>query len=144
MPSMWIGLNLRLWTLAALILACSDEPTAIIPCTDDQQVEVVVSGDPIPVFSWIPACGMASLQVFQGTGTGPSSWVLYTGANAEQNPLRSGIRYGEPPPEAVEFTPAAELESGTEYRVVVYRWVGEGPGGPGSIFERGSTTFDAE
>jgi hypothetical protein len=67
--------------------------------------------------------------------------VLYTGPNAEQNPLRSGIRYGDAPPEALEPASATDLVKNTEYRVEVYRWVGEGPGGPGSLFPRGSATF---
>jgi hypothetical protein len=135
-----------LWSLPALTLACSDgvEPTPIIPCTDEQEVEVVVSGRSNPVFAWTPACGMASLQVFSATGTGASSWVLYTGPNAEQNPLRSNIRYGDAPPEALEPAPASDLASDVEYQVVVYRWVGEGPGGPGSLFPRGSATFTTD
>jgi hypothetical protein len=140
MPRIW---HRRLWFLPALTLACSDgvEPTPIVPCTDEQEVEIVVSGHRTPVFTWAPACGMASLQVFPTTGTGGSSWVLYTGPNAHQNPLRSGIRYGDAPPEAFEAAPPSDLESGREYEVIVFRWVGEGPGGPGSLFPRGSATF---
>ena len=99
-----------------------------------------MSQDPLPVFTWTPACGMASLQVFPTDG-GPSTWVLYTGSNAEQNPLRSGVRYGVAPPETIEPTPATGLAAGTNYAVLVYRWIGEPGGNLGSIFERGSATF---
>ena len=83
---------------------------------------------------------MASLQVFSATGTGASSWVLYTGDNAPQNPLRSGIRYGDAAPEAVEPASARDLVSGMQYQVVVYRWVGDN-GVLGTLLQRGSATF---
>jgi hypothetical protein len=129
-------------TLVAFSLGCSDgvEPTPIVPCADDQEVEVLVSADQTPVFEWSPACGMASLQVFPTTGSPTSGWTLYTGARAPENPLRSGVRYGQAPPEALEPAPATALIKDTEYTVIVYRWLGE-PGGTGSLFAQGSATF---
>jgi hypothetical protein len=129
-------------SILVLSLACSDGigPTPTEPCADDQEVVVSVSADQVPVFTWTPACGMASLQVFPSTGAPESGWVLYTGNRAAENPLRSGIRYGERPPEAIEPAPATALTPGTEYTAVVYRWVGES-GGPGGLFPRGSVTF---
>jgi hypothetical protein len=129
--------------LALVTLACSDgvEPTPIVPCADDQDVEVSVSRDATPVFTWSPACGMASLQVFPTTGSQTSGWVLYTGSRAPENPLRSGVRYGEAPPEALEPAPATPLTPDTEYTVVVYRWVGEPGGELGSLFPRGPAVF---
>ena len=132
------------WTLAALTIACSDgvEPTPIVPCTDDQEVEVLVSADKTPVFRWSPACGMASLEVSPTTGSGTSGWVLFTGSRAAENPLRSGIRYGQARPEALEPGPATELWPGTEYSVVVYRWIDfDESGGGGSLLPQGSATF---
>jgi hypothetical protein len=128
--------------LLSLTLACSDGigPTPTEPCTDDQEVEVSVSADRVPVFTWTPACGMASLQIFPTVGPPESGWVLYTGSNAAENPLRSGIRYGTRPPEAIEPAPATALTPGADYTVVVYRWLGE-VGGPGGLFPRGSATF---
>ena len=130
--------------LVALTLACSDgvEPTPIVPCGDDQEVEVLVSADKTPVFTWSPACGMASLEVRPTTGSGGSTWLLFTGPRAAENPLRSGIRYGEAPPEALEPGPATELMPDTEYAVVVSRWVDFGePGGGGSLLPQGEATF---
>ena len=131
-------------TLAALTLACSDgvEPTPIVPCADDQEVEVLVSADKTPVFTWSPACGMASLEVRPTTGSSFSGWTLFTGPRAAENPLRSGIRYGEAPPEAVEPGPATELVPDTEYSVVVSRWVDfDESGAGGSLLPQGSATF---
>ncbi len=142
MTRLWSGSVRLAFTLAALTLACSDgvEPTPIVPCADDQEVEVLVSADQTPVFTWSPACGMASLQVFPTMGDPTAGWVLYTGSRAPENPLRSGVRYGEAPPEALEPGPATALVPDTEYTVVVYRWLGES-GGPGSLFLQGAATF---
>ena len=131
-------------TLAALTLACSDGvgPTPIVPCADGQEVEVLVSADQTPVFTWSPACGMASLEVRPTTGSSFSGWTLFTGPRAAENPLRSGIRYGEAPPEAVEPGPATELVPDTEYSVVVSRWVDfDESGAGGSLLPQGSATF---
>src|SRR5918997_3306730 len=131
-------------TLATLTLACSDgvEPTPIVPCAHDQEVEVLVSSDKTPVFTWSPACGMASLEVRPTTGSSFSGWTLFTGPRAAENPLRSGNRYGEAPPEAVEPGPATELVPDTEYSVVVSRWVDfDESGAGGSLLPQGSATF---
>ena len=102
----------------------------------------MVSADRTPVFTWSPACGMAALQVFATTGSGSSGWSLFTGARAAENPLRSGIRYGEAPPEALEPGPATDLVPGTEYTVVVSRWLDfNEPGEGGSLLPQGSATF---
>lgn len=125
---------------AALMASCSDSggPSSV-PCADDQQVAVSVSAGPRPTFTWAPACGMTSVQVFPSAGP-PAAWVLYGGANAADNPLRSGILYGEPPAGTVEAAPEAALQAGTEYEATVYRWIGA-PGGPGGPFPRGSARF---
>jgi hypothetical protein len=97
----------------------------------------MVSADPTPLFSWEPACGFASLQVWDQNQT--SGWVLYTGARAPDNPLRSGIRYGQAPPGAIEPAPATPLTKSINYTVAVYRWIGDEAGG--SLFPAGSATF---
>jgi hypothetical protein len=126
--------------VALLLLSCSDsalEP--IVACTDDQEVTVAVSAGTIPRFTWDPSCGMASVQVW-ATETSTDGWVLYSGSHAAENPLPSGLRYGEIPPKGLEPVDPVPLRRGAEYVVAVYRWVGE-PGGPGSIFERGRANF---
>ena len=120
---------------------CSDslgfEP--IIACADSQSVSVQVSSSGIPRFTWAPTCGMASIQVFADSdGTG--RWVVYSGPAAAENPLPSGIRYGQVPPKGVAPGGAQPLSRGVTYRIMVFRWIGDS-GGPGSLFERGSATF---
>jgi hypothetical protein len=122
------------------LLTCSDsafEP--IVACTDDQEVTIQVSAGATPRFTWDPSCGMASIQVW-ATETSSDGWVLYSGSHAAENPLPSGLRYGEVPPKGLEPADPVPLRTGVEYRVAVYRWIGE-PGGPGSIFERGHGIF---
>jgi hypothetical protein len=126
--------------LASLVSGCGDgvEPTPIVPCGDDQEVIVSVNSDPIPVFEWSPACGMASMQVFPSNGS-ETSWALFTGSNSAQNPLRSRIRYGRAPSGTLAPAPATKLEPGIEYLVTVYRWVGDSQFGAHVPF--GSATF---
>jgi hypothetical protein len=125
-----------------LVTSCSDGlgPEPIVACEPEQEVTVSVNSDRVPFFTWSPACGMASIQVFPTSGSPTSGWVLYTGSHAAENPLRSGIRYGTAPSEALEPGPATALAPGVEYTIVVYRWVGD-PGGLGSLFPRGSAPF---
>jgi hypothetical protein len=130
------------WLPALVILSvgCSEASAPPVEtCTDDQAVTIHVSAGMQPAFTWTPACGMTSIMVFPAAGP-PAAWVVYGGAIAASNPLRSGIRYGQAPPGTFEATPPAALQGGTEYEVLVYRWLGE-PGGEGGPFQRGSTTF---
>jgi len=111
----------------------------IIACSDSQTVTLQVTASISPRFTWAPACGMASLQVLADSG-GAARWIVYSGSAAPENPLPSGIRYGQLPPKGEASGGAQPLTSGISYRVAVYRWVGAA-GGPGSLFERGNATF---
>jgi hypothetical protein len=82
---------------------------------------------------------MASLRAEPSSVPSPA-WALYTGGRAADNPLRSGIRYGQAPPEALELESATTLEPGTEYTVTVSRWLGDSAG-HGSLLPQGSATF---
>ena len=135
-------LALAVGALASVLgIGCSDsfgfDP--IVACSDSQTVTVQVTASVTPRFTWAPACGMASLQVFLDSG-GAGRWIVYSGPAAPENPLPSGIRYGQLPPKGVAPGGAQPLSSGVSYRVVLYRWVGAA-GGPGSLFERGSATI---
>ena len=90
-------------------------------------------------FTWQPTCGMASIQVFSTEGAS-GGWVLYSGRYAPENPLPSGIRYGQVPPKGLQPAAASPLSRGAQYQVVVFRWIGD-PGGLGSLFGRGHATF---
>lgn len=127
--------------LFAGVLACSDDLgfDPIVTCSDSQAVTVRVDATGTPRFTWQPSCGMASLQVLPDTGT-TGGWVLYSGTYAAENPLPSGIRYGQVPPKGIAPSAAQPLASGVTYHVTVYRWIGQ-PGGPGSLFQRGDAVF---
>jgi hypothetical protein len=129
--------------ITGLFLAsCSSDPAAPVvePCSDDQEVTLTVGGGLRPAFTWTPACAMSSVFVSPAAGV-PASWVLYTRTDSpDDNPLRTGLRYGEEPAGTIEAAPEATLQAGTLYEVTVFRWIGD-PGGPGSIFARGNITF---
>ena len=124
--------------MALLVAGCSDGagPGPIQSCASDQEVNVTVSNNEVPLFTWDPPCGLSSLTVWDQNQT--SGWVLFTGSRSAENPLRSGIRYGVAPPEALEPAPASPLTSDS-YTVTVYRWIGEPDAG--SHFPVGSATF---
>ena len=121
-----------------LLVSCSDGFEPIVACTDDQEVTIQVSAGTTPRFTWDPSCGMASVQVL-ATETSRDGWVLYTGSHAAENPLPSGLRYGEVPPNGLETTDPVALRRGVEYQVTVYRWIGD----PrfGVLFLRGHAIF---
>jgi len=140
MTTQRLNFLLKRFGIALLLASCSHsafEP--IVACTDQQQVTVLVSSGTSPRFTWDPSCGMASVQVW-ATESSSDGWVLYSGSYASENPLPSGLRYGEVPPKGLQPADPSPLRRGIEYRVAVYRWLGE-PGGPGGLFERGNTTF---
>jgi hypothetical protein len=126
--------------LSVLLAACSDSPQEppLEECVDNQ-VTLTATQGAVPTFSWSPSCGMSSMQVFPSSG-GASVWVFYGGEQAETNPFRSPINYGHAPSGAFVATGPEPLRAGTEYTVIVYRWIGD-PGGGGSIFDAGSATF---
>src|SRR5688572_15020151 len=131
-------LRLGVRVVALLVAGCSDGvgPRLIESCASDQEVNVMVSNDEVPLFTWDPPCGLASLTVWDPNQT--SGWALYTGSRSAENPLRSGIRYGVAPSEALEPARASPLTS-DPYTVTVYRWIGEP--GAGSHIPVGSATF---
>ena len=135
----WSRSHTQLVVLSALLGACGDSPheVSLEECPNDE-VTVTVSAASPPQFSWSPRCGMASLQVYPSAG-GPSVWVLYSGGQAATNPFRSGIVYGHAPVGALEVTGPAPLSRGIEYRVLVYRWIGDGLGG--NLFVAGAGSF---
>jgi hypothetical protein len=120
--------------------ACSDgvEPTPTVPCDENQDVTLSVSSGASPVFTWAPACGMAALEVM-AEADATFTWALSTGPQAPQNPLRSGVRYGDVPSEATQLGPALSLSPGM-YRVTVSRWAGD-PAGTGSPMPAGEVLF---
>ena len=114
----------------------------VVACNDTQTVAVHVefASFPAPRFTWTPACGMAWLSVWPDTGL--AVWQVSSGTHAAENPLRSGITYGQLPPDGVDKTVGGvqPLIRGAHYQVVVYRWVGQ-IGGGGSSFSRGQADF---
>lgn len=121
--------------LMGLLGSCSGDPSDV-PLEDcpGDTVALAVSAGRAPMISWTPACGMSALDVFPAAG-GSSLWVLYSGAQAAENPLRSGIAYGHAPRGALEVTGPVPLAAGTVYRVAIYRYI------DGTRLQAGVATF---
>jgi hypothetical protein len=121
--------------LVGLLGSCSGGPSdvALEDCPGNT-VNLSVSVGLAPTISWTPACGMSSLDVFPAAG-GASLWVLYSGAHAAENPLRSGIVYAHAPPDALQVSGPVPLIPGTEYTVAVYRYI------DGTRLQAGVATF---
>ena len=90
-----------------------------------QNVQVVVSNDATPVFSWAPGCGMSSLSV----ETVPSSvggpvQTVWGFSVPENNPVGPAIRYGQAPRGATLWSAPQPLVTGTRYHIRVAQTVG--------------------
>jgi hypothetical protein len=134
----WGGAGTAVLT-AWMCAGCADDTApAVESCADDQQVTTQVGAGTQPAFTWSPACGMTSVLVFP-VESPAATWVVYGGSRAASNPLHSGLRYGQAPAGTFEATPAAALQVGTEYEVLLNRWIGDSvSGGP---FQRGYVRF---
>lgn len=125
--------------LIGFIAGCADGTAPPLePCADDQEVTIRVSAGIDPAFTWSPACGMTSIRVFP-VAAEAAVWVVYGGARAVSNPLHSGLRYGQAPAGTYQAAPPAVLKVGTEYEVLLARWIGDSvEGGP---LQRGHVVF---
>ena len=119
----------RALPIAFVVLAgaCGDTaaPTEpLVPCAVDQEVTVSVTAEALPLITWSPNCTLALMTVKPETDQPTLHWSVYSGDRAPENPLASGIRYGELPDGFLQEISAKPLVPGTAYRVTVYRFVG--------------------
>ena len=120
------------------LAACSGNSLEPIrPCPGDDWVTIDVSPGTTPRFTWRPACGMAQLGVVP-IADSFHGWRLYA-ADMAENPLPSGIRYGEVPEMGVEDAPADTLVPGVVYQVILLRWLDDR--GANGAYPRGFAYF---
>lgn len=119
---------MRLPVVLACVLAgnefyCSAPPTAVVSeSCSGTTVTVVVSTGPVPITSWSPGCGMSRLVVFPESGSS-ALWTVYGSDGASENPIRSGVRYGQTPGDARTVAGPERLERGVTYLVELSRLV---------------------
>ncbi len=90
-----------------------------------QNVQVVVSNDATPVFSWAPACGMSSLSVETvPSSVGETGQAVWGFSVPENNPVGPAIRYGQAPSGATLWVAPQPLVAGTRYHIRVAQTVG--------------------
>ena len=121
---------MRLLVVLACVLAgnefyCSTSPTALVfESCSSTTVTVVVATGPVPITSWSPGCGMSRLIVLPDSGSS-ALWTVDGDAGASENPIHSGVRYGQTPGEARTVAGPARLERGVTYRVEISRLICE-------------------
>jgi hypothetical protein len=106
------------------VASCSDAVAPRESCPDEQ-VTAAVSAGARPLLSWSPACGMAALTVFPVDMSMNTGWALYSDVDIAENPLPSGIRFGQAPNvTGVIDTEDRPLIRGKLYRLTLYRGYG--------------------
>jgi hypothetical protein len=116
--------HLVLVALAVTSLRCSDSPSQppLEPCPGDT-VTLQASAGLTPLFTWLPTCGVAFLEVYPEPG-GAALWTIYAeSGSGPRNPIPTGIRYGTTPLNARTVAGPQPLQLGTAYRVRVSRLV---------------------
>ena len=90
-----------------------------------QNVQVAVTSEATPLFTWSPACGMSGLTVetvpSSASGSAEAVWAFFV---PESNPVGPSIRYGQAPSGANVSVAARSLVAGTSYRVRLAHTVG--------------------
>ena len=90
-----------------------------------QNVQVAVSTEATPLFSWAPACGISSLLVETvPSSIGGSVQTVWGFSVPETNPVGPGIRYGQAPSGASIWSGPHPLVAGTRYHIRVAQTVG--------------------
>jgi hypothetical protein len=126
------------WLAVAVVLlvACSDdEPAApiVVPeCSDP--LTITVTADSVLTFSWTPYCRLMGWLI-ELAADGGDKWIVWSeGSNSVAPP----ITYGIVPDGATQVHYAGPLIHGTEYKLLLHRWIGPGPRDRATI---ASTTF---
>ncbi|HKA57600.1 MAG TPA: hypothetical protein VKD28_03225 [Gemmatimonadales bacterium] len=130
---------------AALLIAgnqfyCATSPGVVaFGYCPDNNVTVHVAPGVNPMFSWSPSCGISGLTVFVESDV-TALWTVNGSASANDNPIESGVRYGQTPADARTVTGPLQLQRGVAYRVQVRRLICE-RGSPCYVMAAGETRF---
>ena len=116
----------RRWRWIAVVLGvtlvgCAGEPLVDPPIECAGTVEITVTNDTIPTFSWTPECTIGRLIIEEGV---EERWgTETTGANTYQSP----IVYGVHPPNSSKEEKPQPLFLDTEYTVSAWRFFSVDP-----------------
>lgn len=112
----------RTAALLLTALSCS-RTTALEGCV--QNVQVAVSTDAGPIFSWSPACGISALSVVTvPSAPGVTVESMWAFSVPEQKPIGPSVLYGTAPAHATVSTQPRALVVGATYRVRVTQTTG--------------------
>jgi len=101
----------------AFALTCSDSSEPTLEHCPGDTVAVQVAAGMTPFFTWLPACGVAFLEVYPSSGGG-ALWTVYADSGrGSENPIPSGVRYGITPQHGRTVAGPQQLQSGTMYEI---------------------------
>jgi hypothetical protein len=110
--------------LLATLFAC-EGASSVSPPGCVQNVEVAVTPEKTPLFSWAPACGISALSVETvPSSTSVSPEVVWAFFVSESQPFGPWIRYGQAPSGANVSVAPKSLVTGATYRVRVVQTLG--------------------
>ena len=122
---MWCRHSIPFTAAVAVLVACDDDVTGpAAECTDDTGVVTVsVSNATRPIVSWDPACPVAMFLVEEEAS---DQWAISTDDSSWNDPSQANlidppVTYGIVPSAAAESGPAAPLQAGTTYEVILWR-----------------------
>lgn len=119
---------------------CATSPTVVaFGFCPDNNVTVHVAPGYSPVFSWSPSCGISALTVFAESDVN-ALWTVYGSASSNDNPIESGVRYGQTPASGRTVAGPLQLQRGVTYRVQVRRVICD-PGSPCFAMAAGEARF---
>jgi hypothetical protein len=109
----------RLALALTLSLACSDGTAPTLPC--ESNPTIAASAGLTPLLSWSPPCRVSLLIVTDNT-TQTNVWQIGIppGTTDLRAPIRSGVKYGEPPPGIDNLAGPVPLVAGHTYSVVFF------------------------
>jgi hypothetical protein len=116
------GLLVSAGVTAGNTFSCSaGAPTAAVSDLCPQNsVTIQITMGIAPVYSWSPPCGMSRLVV-SADSQAAAVWTVDGNVDAVENPIQSGVRYGQTPDFGRTVAGPEPLERGVQYRVEVRR-----------------------
>lgn len=120
--------------VGAALVSCGDS-TGPDECLTNLTLQINVFVDPEPRFEWVPRCLISEVIVFD-ENTAEVMWTLFSSGGDQPNTIRSGLVYGEVPPDTQQEGAPQPLTPGTTYRVTMSAT------NEGEVSVIGTRTFD--
>jgi hypothetical protein len=112
--------------LLSALAACNKTPTSAAGCIGDIPVTMTAStsNSSVPVFGWMPQCGITDLTVTTVPGPGAAATVVWQVTAPETMKMAPAITFGAAPRNATTRVAPHALVAGVTYRVTISTTVG--------------------